>query len=103
MAKHRKSKAHGARKATLVGVAAAGISGALVAGHATNTTAMSSMVELANTVIGVGGLGDNTGVRVPPKLNATVVPKGYQYAGLQYDSGLNLAASGMRALRCCTR
>lgn len=93
MAKHRKSKAHGARKATLVGVAAAGISGALVAGHATNTTAMSSMVELANTVIGVGGLGDNTGVRVPPKLSGTVVPKDYQYAGLQYDSGLNLAAS----------
>jgi len=93
MAKHRKPKAHGARKATLAGVAAAGISGALVAGHATNVTAMSSAVDLANTVIGVGGLGDNTGVRVPPKLSGTVVPSGYQYEGLQYDSGLNLAAS----------
>jgi hypothetical protein len=93
MAKHRKSKARGARKATLAGVAAAGISGALVAGHATNITAMSSMVELANTVIGVGGLGDNTGVRVPPKLSGTVVPPGYQYEGLQYNSGLDLAAS----------
>ena len=93
MAKHRKPKSQAARKATLAGVAAAGISGALVAGHATNMTAMSSAVDLANTVIGVGGLGDDTGVRVPPKLSGTVVPAGYTYQGLQYDSGLNLAAS----------
>ncbi|MCV7424178.1 PE-PPE domain-containing protein [Mycobacterium yunnanensis] len=93
MAKHRKSKARAARKATLTGVAVAGISGALVAGHATNVTAMSSVVDLANTVIGVGGLGDDTGARVPPKLSGTVVPEGYTYQGLQYDSGLNLAAS----------
>ncbi|GLP74630.1 hypothetical protein TUM20983_17400 [Mycobacterium antarcticum] len=93
MAKHRMTKSRRARKAVLAGAAAAGISSALVLGHATNTTAASSAVELANTVIGVGGLGDNTGVRLPNKLSGTVVPAGYQYAGLQYDSGLNLAAS----------
>ncbi|MDP9168614.1 MAG: PE-PPE domain-containing protein, partial [Actinomycetota bacterium] len=91
MAKHRMSKTRSARKAVLMGAAAAGISSAMVLGHATNTTA--ATVELANTVIGVGGLGDNTGVRVPNKLSGTVVPAGYQYAGLEYNSTLDLAAS----------
>ncbi|MDT5327571.1 MAG: hypothetical protein QOF25_4723 [Mycobacterium sp.] len=78
------------RKAVLAGGAEAGISSALVLGHATNSNLL---VQLTNTVIGVGGLGDTTGIRVPNKLNGTVVPLGYGYFGSPYPAGLDLAAS----------
>ncbi|MCW2516027.1 MAG: hypothetical protein JWR11_5069 [Mycobacterium sp.] len=52
-------------------MAAAGLSGALVVGHATDTTVM---LQLANTVIGIGGQGDPMSAHVPAKLSHTVVP-----------------------------
>jgi hypothetical protein len=93
VANHRLPKKRRARKAVLAAVAAAGISSALVLGHATNTTAANLAVQLTNTVIGAGGLGDTTGVRVPDKLNGTVVPPGYDYFGSPYPAALTLAAS----------
>ena len=93
MANHRMPKKHSARKAVLAWAAAAGLSGALVLGHATNTTAANALVQLTNTVIGAGGQGDPTGVRVPPKLSNTVVPNGYEYVGVNYPATINLASS----------
>jgi hypothetical protein len=79
-----------ARKAVLTVVAAAGISSALVLGQATNTN---MLVQLTNTVMGVGGLGDFTGIRVPNKLNGTVVPSTYGYEGINYPADLTLSDS----------
>jgi hypothetical protein len=93
MANHRIPKKRRARKAALACAAAAGISSALVLGHATNTTAANFLVELSNTVIGAGGQGDPTGVRVPDKLNHTVVPDGFDYYPVQYPATINLQAS----------
>jgi hypothetical protein len=93
MAKHQIPKKRRARKAALACAAAAGISGALVLGHATNTTAANFLVQLSNTVIGAGGQGDPTGIRVPDKLNRTVVPEGFDYYAVQYPATINLQAS----------
>lgn len=90
MAKHRRPKRRLARQAILTGAAAAGVSSALVLGHATNTDVM---VQLTNAVIGSGGLGDTTGVRVPNKLDGKAVPAGFGYFGSFYPAGLDLAAS----------
>jgi hypothetical protein len=84
-----------ARKAILTVVAAAGISSALVLGQATNSN---MLVQLTNTVIGVGGLGDFTGVRVPNKLNGTVVPSTYGYEGVHYPADLTLSDSAKAGL-----
>ena len=84
-----------ARKAVLTVVAAAGISSALVLGQATNTN---MLVQLTNTVLGVGGLGDFTGVRVPNKLNGTVVPASYGYEGVNYPADLTLSDSAKAGL-----
>src|SRR3954469_9978177 len=84
-----------ARKAVLTVVAAAGISSALVLGQATNSN---MLVQLTNTVIGVGGLGDFTGVRVPNKLNGTVVPSTYGYEGVHYPADLTLSDSAKAGL-----
>ena len=103
VAKHRMPKKRRARKAALAGVrragaqrlgglvAAAGISSALVLGHATNITAANFMVQLSNTVIGAGGEGDTMGVRVPDKSSKAVVPDGYDYYGVEYPATINLA------------
>jgi hypothetical protein len=76
----------------LAGMAAAGLSGALVLGHATNTTAM---VQLANTVIGIGGQGDPTSAHVPAKLSGTVVPTidDYHYFPVHYPASVALDSS----------
>lgn len=95
VAKHRMSKKRRARSAVLAGAAAAGISSALVLGQATNHNLL---VQLTNTVIGVGGLGDTTGVRVPNKLSGTVVPLGYGYQGVEYPAGLTLSESAKAGL-----
>ena len=84
-----------ARKAVLTVVAAAGISSALVLGQATNTN---MLVQLTNTVMGVGGLGDFTGIRVPNKLNGTVVPSTYGYEGINYPADLTLSDSAEAGL-----
>ena len=84
-----------ARKAVLTAVAAAGVSSALVLGQATNTN---MLVQLTNTVMGVGGLGDFTGVRVPNKLNGTVVPSTYGYEGINYPADLTLSDSAKAGL-----
>lgn len=80
------------RKAVRGAMAAAGLSGALVLGHATNTTAM---VALANTVIGIGGQGDTTSANLPAKLSGTVVPAvgDYHYVPVQYPASLALDRS----------
>ncbi len=82
----------GSRTAMLAGLAAAGLSGALVIGHATNTTAM---VQLANTVIGIGGQGDPLSARVPAKLSHTVVPAidDYHYFPVLYPASVALDSS----------
>lgn len=74
-------------RAVLAGLAAAGLSGALVIGHATNTTAM---VQLTNTVIGIGGRGDPLSARVPAKLSSTVVPTDYDYFPVLYPASVAL-------------
>jgi hypothetical protein len=84
-----------ARKAVLTVAAAAGISSALVLGQATNTN---MLVQLTNTVIGVGGLGDFTGIRVPNKLNGAVVPPTYGYQGITYPADLTLSDSANAGL-----
>jgi hypothetical protein len=84
-----------ARAALLTVAAAAGISSALVLGQATNSNVM---VQLSNTVLGVGGLGDYTGIRVPNKLNGTVVPATYGYQGINYPADLTLSDSANAGL-----
>lgn len=93
MAKHRMPKKHRARKALLAGTAAAGLSGALVLGHATNATLANPLVHLTNTVIGAGGQGDPAGARVPAKLSNTVVSNGYGYDPVNYPATVSLASS----------
>jgi diacyltrehalose acyltransferase len=90
VAKHRRPKRRLARQAILTGAAAVGVSSALVLGHATNNDVM---VQLTNLVIGSGGLGDTTGVRVPNKLDGKAVPAGFGYVGSFYPAGLDLGAS----------
>jgi hypothetical protein len=83
-------KNHRARKAVLTVVAAAGISSALVVGQATNSNLL---VQLTNTVIGIGGRDDSMSIRVPNKLNGTVVPSSYFYEGINYPASLALSDS----------
>ena len=76
----------------LAGLAATGLSGALVLGHATNTT---TMVQLANTVIGIGGQGDPMSANVPAKLSHTVIPAlgDYHYFPVLYPASVALDSS----------
>jgi hypothetical protein len=83
-------KNHRARKAVLTVVAAAGISSALVVGQATNSNLL---VQLTNTVIGIGGRDDSMSIRVPNKLSGTVVPSSYFYEGINYPASLALSDS----------
>lgn len=85
-------KKHRARRAVLAGAAAAGMSGALVLGHATNTTAD---MQLANTVIGIGGQGDPLSANVPAKLLNSVVPAAddYAYYPVLYPATISLDTS----------
>ena len=71
-------------------MATTALSGALVLGHATNTIAM---VQLGNTVIGIGGQGDPMSARVPAKLSGTVVPTDYHYFPVQYPASVALDSS----------
>ena len=66
---------------------------ALVAGHATNVTAANFMVNLINTVIGIGGRDDPISANIPAKLNGTVVPDGYDYDAIDYPASIQLSAS----------
>jgi hypothetical protein len=84
-----------ARKAVLTVVAAAGISSALVVGQATNSNLL---VQLTNTVIGIGGRDDSMSIRVPNKLNSTVVPSSYFYEGINYPANLALSDSARDGL-----
>lgn len=68
MAQHRVPKKQRTRKAVAIGVAAAGLSGALVFGQTTDTTVHRG-VTLANAVIGIGGRDDGTSKRLQDKLN----------------------------------
>lgn len=83
-------KNHRARKAVLTVVAAAGISSALVVGQATNSNLL---VQLTNTVIGIGGRDDSMSIRVPNKLSGTVKPASYDYEGINYPASLELSSS----------
>ncbi|UNB53176.1 PE-PPE domain-containing protein [Mycolicibacterium sp. YH-1] len=93
MARNHNGRHRRARDTALVFVTAAGMSGALVLGHATNNTVMDAMVALTNTVIGAGGRGDSAGERVQQKLSATVQPAGYGYEAVHYPATINLAES----------
>jgi hypothetical protein len=88
-------KNHRARKAVLTVVAAAGISSALVVGQATNSNLL---VQLTNSVIGIGGRGDSMSIRVPDKLSGTVVPGGYGYQSINYPANLALSDSARDGL-----
>lgn len=92
MAKHRTSTRRTARKAALGALAAFGLSGSLVLGHATSTTAM---VQLTNTVIGIGGKDDATSSGIPTKLSGTVIPKtgNFGYFGVPYPATFELDKS----------
>ena len=92
MAKHRTSARRTARKAALGALAAFGLSGSLVLGHATSTTAM---VQLTNTVIGIGGKDDATSSGIPTKLSGTVIPKtgNFGYFGVPYPATFELDKS----------
>jgi hypothetical protein len=93
VARHRTGRQHRARDKVLVVVTAVSLSGALVLGHATNTTVMDAMVTLTNTVIGAGGRSDTLSERVQQKLRATVQPTGYGYEAVHYPASLDLAGS----------
>jgi len=92
VAKHRTSTRRTARKVALGAMAAFGLSGSLVLGHATSTTAM---VQLTNTVIGIGGKDDATSSGLPTKLSGTVIPKvgDYGYFGVHYPATFELDKS----------
>lgn len=66
---------------------------ALVVGHATNVTATNFMVNLVNTVIGIGGRDDPLSANIPAKLNGTVVPDGYNYDAIHYPASIELSKS----------
>lgn len=70
----------------LAGTTAAGVSAALVFGHAIDNTADTPQVKLANAVIGIGGRGDPTSANIPNKLQGTVVPPGDTYIPVQYPA-----------------
>ncbi|MDT5066630.1 MAG: hypothetical protein QOK02_2785 [Mycobacterium sp.] len=88
-------KKQGARKAALTVAAAAAVSSALVLGLATNDNLL---VQLTNTVIGIGGRDDPTSMRVPDKLHGTVVPSTYGYEGINYPANLALSDSAAAGL-----
>ena len=92
MAKHRTSTRTTARKVAFGAMAAVGLSGSLVLGHTTGTTAT---VQLANTVIGIGGRDDPTSAHVATKLAGTVMPKvgDYGYFGVRYPATFELDKS----------
>ena len=103
MAKHRTSTSRTARKAALGALAAFGLSGSLVLGHATSTTAM---VQLTNTVIGIGGkvvcasMGGNVNVAIGESMTgiAAVIsesdPPTVKSVGLGNVDGITLAVGG---------
>ena len=51
------------------------------------------MVNLVNTVIGIGGRGDPISANIPAKLNGTVVPDGYDYDAIHYPASIQLSKS----------
>ena len=67
MAQHRMPRKYGTRKALAIGIAAAGLSSALVFGQTADTTVHPD-VALANAVIGIGGRDDGTSKRLQDKL-----------------------------------
>lgn len=71
-------------------IATAGLTGALVLGHA---IVPNTAVALANSVIGAGGRDDVHAERVPAKLSGTVIPDGYGYRPVTYPATLDLAGS----------
>ena len=93
MANHRMPKKRRARNALVVAATAAGLSGTLVLGHATNTTAENMLVQLTNTVIAAGGQGNPTSDRVPAKLGGAFNPDNYAYDFIEYPATINLASS----------
>ena len=98
MAQHRVPRKQGKRKAIAIGVAAAGLSGALVFGQTTDTTVHPG-VTLANAVIGVGGRDDGTSKRLQDKLagnyalgfNGDYVPISYP-ANILFQTSVDDAA-----------
>lgn len=113
MAKHRKSKsrdrAHNAakRRRTMPAVAVlgttAGLSTALVFGHATGTTPDSPQVALAASVatIGIGGRGDTTSANIEAKISGELTD-GTDYYGIPYPAGYdidNSVAAGVPVLQ----
>ena len=97
MAKHRVPEKRRTSKALVVAATAAGLSGGLVLGHATDRTLANIDVDLS-AVIGVGGASNPTSDRVPPKLSGAyttdVYPTyGNRYIGIQYPASLAFQTS----------
>lgn len=91
MAKHRTPEKQRARKAVAAAATAAGLSGALVLGQALGHTIAEIDVDLANTVLGVGGRSDSLGVRIPDKLGDGQIGRPewngeFEYLGIQYPA-----------------
>lgn len=79
----------------LAGATAAGLSAALVFGHATNTT-VDTQIQLAAAVIGVGGRGDPTAARIETKLNGldtAAVSHPYTYVPVHYPASFFIDSS----------
>lgn len=84
---------HRAYRAVILAATVIVLCCALVVGHATNVTATNFMVNLVNTVIGIGGRGDPISANIPAKLNGTVVPDGYDYDAIHYPASIQLSKS----------
>ena len=72
MTKHRMPEKRRTSKTLAVAMTAAGLSGGLVFGHATNATLANLDVALSG-IIGVGGATDSTSDRVDDKFNCKFV------------------------------
>lgn len=94
MAKHRRSRKHTARRAALAGMAAAGLSTALVLGQTADTTPPTD-VTLVSAVIGVGGRADPTSTRLRDKLGGdfALAFDDSTYVPIQYPANLLFQSS----------
>jgi diacyltrehalose acyltransferase len=95
VAKHRKPATRRGHRALATAATAAGLSSTLAFGHAINSTLANIDVDLAATVIGVGGRDDTTSTRLQNKLHgdyALDFPV-TDYQGIDYPANLQFQSS----------
>lgn len=101
MARHRMPKTRRTHRVMIAAAATAGISSTLVLGHAINHTAANLDVDLAATVLGLGGRGDPLSANVPAKLSGKIAPgwtvpgpdEEYTYFPVEYPADFNFQTS----------